>query len=139
MAEQKTKANRASVSQFLNSVEDETRRRDSKKLLKIMRETTGEKPRMWGTAIVGFGQYHYKYASGREGDWCITGFSPRKQALSVYIMSGFSDYAGLLNKLGKHKTGKSCLYIKTLEDVDLSVLQQLIKKSCSYMRKKYKT
>lgn len=137
MADVKTKKNTVSVTQFLNSVENETRRKDSKKVLKIMREITGEKPKMWGSAIVGFGSYHYKYASGTEGDWCLVAFSPRKQALSLYIMSGFSGHDTLMKKLGKHKTGKSCLYVNKLEDIDLKVLEQLISKSVAHMRKKY--
>ena len=137
MTEQKTRQKSPSVTQFLNGVEDETRRKDSKKILKMMREITGEKPKMWGAAIVGFGKYHYKYASGREGDWCLTAFSPRKQAMSIYIMSGFSGEDALMKKLGKHKTGKSCLYVRKLEDIDLDVLEQLIDKSVRYMRKKY--
>lgn len=137
MAELKTKANQTSVSAFLNAIDDDKRRKDCKTVQKMMREITGEKPKMWGSAVVGFGKYHYKYASGREGDSFISGFSPRKQALTLYIMAGFSGHAALMKKLGKHKTGKSCLYIKSLDDIDLKVLEQLIKKSVSYMRKKY--
>ena len=92
---------------------------------------------MWGPSIVGYGEYHYKYDSGREGDFLITGFSPRKQALTVYIMPGFSQYDDLMTKLGKYKTGRSCLYINKLEDIDLKVLETLIKKSAAYMKKKY--
>lgn len=106
-------------------------------MAKLMGEITGEKPKMWGTAIVGFGNYHYKYASGREGDFLITGFSPRKQALTLYIMAGFSSYDSLMKKLGKYKTGKSCLYIKKLEDIDMKVLKQLISRSVKYMHKTY--
>lgn len=137
MAELKTQPNRAGVKKFLNSVENPGRRRDSLKMLDIMRQVTGEKPRMWGTAIVGFGSYHYKYASGREGDWMITGFSPRKAALTVYIMAGFPRHAALMKKLGKHKTGKSCLYINKLEDVNEAVLRDLISESVAYMRTTY--
>ena len=100
-----------------------------------MRQVTGEEPEMWGDSIVGFGSYHYKYASGREGDWFLVGFSPRKQNLTLYIMSGFDEYDQLLVKLGKHSTGKSCLYIKQIEDVDLDVLKKLVQKSVDYMRK----
>ena len=105
-------------------------------MLRIMEEIVGEPPKMWGGSIIGFGSYHYKYASGREGDWMLTGFSPRKQSLTLYIMSGFSRYDELLSKLGKYKTGKSCLYIKKLEQVDAAVLKELIAASVDYMRNK---
>jgi hypothetical protein len=126
MAELKTKKNKASVTAFLNSITDDQQRKDAKAIAKIMREVTGKKATMWGDSIVGFGQYDYKYASGHEGSWPLTGFSPRKGNLSVYIMDGFKDRTALLKKLGKHKTGKACLYIKRLEDVDLGVLKKLI-------------
>ena len=100
-----------------------------------MQETTNAKPKMWGDSIVGFGSYHYKYASGREGDWFLTGFSPRKQNLTIYIMPGFEKYETLLNKLGRHSTGKSCLYIKKIENVDLDVLKELIEQSVQQMTK----
>ncbi len=100
-----------------------------------MREITGDEPAMWGPSMVGFGRYHYKYASGREGDWFVAGFSPRKQNLTLYIMSGFSGYDELMARLGKHTTGKSCLYIKRLEDVDLAVLEELIRRSVAHVRK----
>ena len=102
-----------------------------------MQEVTGKEPKMWGDSIIGFDSYHYKYASGREGDWPIAGFSPRKQALSIYIMAGFKKYDELMQKLGKYKTGKSCLYVKKLEDVDREVLKKLIQESVEYMREKY--
>ena len=129
MAEPKTKPNRASVSAFLNAIEDPDRRRDCKTIAKLMRQVTDEKPKMWGASIVGFGSYHYKYASGREGDWFLTGFSPRKRSLTLYIMSGFKKHDRLLAKLGKHGTGKSCLYINTLDDLDMDVLTELIEAS----------
>ena len=129
MAELKTKKHNASVTEFLNSVEDEKRRKDAKSVLKMMKEVTGEKPKMWGPSIIGFGDYHYKYASGREGDWFKVGFSPRKNALTLYIMTGFSRYDELMGKLGKYKTGKGCLYIKRLEDVDGEVLRKLVEES----------
>lgn len=138
MSDLKTKKNTASVSKFINAVENETRRSDAKELLKIFKEVTGMKPTMWGTSIVGYGSYHYKYASGREGDWMLTGFSPRKQNMSIYIMSGFKEFPELMKKLGKHKTGVGCLYVNKLEDIDIKVLKQLIKKSVSYMKKTYK-
>ncbi len=109
MAELKTKLNDASVIDFLNSVEDEQKRKDSFKVLKLMQKITASEPKMWGTSIIGFGSYHYKYKSGREGDWFLTGFSPRKQNLTLYIMSGFKRFDDLLEKLGKYKTGKSAL------------------------------
>lgn len=129
MAELKTKKNDASVQDFLAGVADDQRRKDSLEVLKLMKRVTRKQPKMWGDSIVGFGSYHYKYASGREGDWPLTGFSPRKQALSVYIMTGFRGEGALMKKLGKYKTGKACLYIKKLEDVDLSVLEELVRRS----------
>ena len=127
--ELKTKLNDASVTDFLNSVEDEQKQADAFTLLKIMKQITKEKPKMWGASIVGFGSYHYKGASGREGDWLMTGFSPRKQNLTLYVMGGFNAHADLLKKLGKHKTGVGCLYINKLSDVDANVLKELIEKS----------
>ena len=121
MAELKTKPNDASVEEFLNSVENEQKRQDSFQLMKIMEEITGEKGKMWGPSIVGFGTYHYTYASGNSGDWMLAGFSPRKQALTVYMMAGNHHFAKEFKTLGKHKLGKSCLYIKKLEDVDEDV------------------
>jgi hypothetical protein len=137
MAEPKTKKNDASVENFLNSVANQTRREDSLSLLGLMRDVTGEEAKMWGSSIVGFGSYHYVYQSGREGDWMLTGFSPRKQNLAIYIMAGFSDYGPLLEKLGKHKTGKSCLYVNKLADVDINVLRELVRRGVRSMRKKY--
>ncbi|MBI5350392.1 MAG: DUF1801 domain-containing protein [Chloroflexi bacterium] len=135
MAELKTKLNKASVEKFLNGIKDETKRKDAFAILKLMQKVTKEKPKMWGSSIVGFGSYHYKYASGREGDWMLIGFSPRVQRLTLYIMPGFERYDALLKKLGKHKTGKSCLYINALEDVDAKVLEKLIEESVKVMRK----
>ncbi len=135
MSELKTKPTDSSVDEFLNSIEDDSKRSDCRKLVKIMRKLTGEKPRMWGPSIVGFGSYRYNYASGQEGDWPLTSFSPRKQALTVYIMPGFARYDSLMGKLGKYKTGKSCLYIKKLEDVDLEVLEELIDQSARHIAK----
>lgn len=136
MAENKTQATKASVSAFLKSVEHPKRREDAQAIKKLMDKITGWKAKMWGASIVGYGEYHYKYDSGREGDFLITGFSPRKQALTVYIMPGFSQYDDLMAKLGKYKTGRSCLYINKLEDIDLKVLETVIKKSVAYMKKK---
>jgi hypothetical protein len=104
-------------------------------VLQLMAEVTGAEPKMWGDSIIGFGNYHYKYASGREGDWFLAGFAPRKQNLTLYIMAGFDGYEALMASLGKYKTGKSCLYIKKLEDVDTAVLKQLIKQSVEHMQK----
>jgi hypothetical protein len=134
MAELKTQENDASVEAFLNSVAEEKKRQDSFAIMKLMQEVTGEPARMWGDSIVGFGHYHYKYASGREGEWFLTGFSPRKQSLTLYIMSGFAEYDALLSKLGKYKTGKSCLYVKKTEDVDMTVLRELVQQSVRHMR-----
>lgn len=134
VAELKTQMNNASVEEFLNSIADEQRREDCFRLLKIMKTATKAEPAMWGTSIIGFGRYHYKYESGREGDWFVTGFSPRKQDLTLYIMPGLERYPSLMKKLGKHKTGRSCLYIKKLGDVDLATLKQLIKQSIVDMR-----
>ena len=129
MAEPKTKPTTASVKKFIDSIEDEKKRKDSRAILKMMKEITGERPKMWGPSIVGFGSYHFKYASGREGDWPVTGFSPRKQALTLYIMSGFEKHKDLMKKLGNYKTGVSCLYIKKLGDVDEATLRKLIARS----------
>ena len=139
MAELKTQPTRASVTEFVAGIEDQQQRADAKKVAAMMRRATGKRAKMWGPSIVGYGSYHYKYASGRDGDFMITGFSPRKQALTVYIMPGFSGLEKLLEKLGKYKTGKSCLYIKRLSDVDEKVLEKLIVDSVRVMRKKYET
>lgn len=137
MAEPKTKKNATSVAAFLNRVENEERRKDCRTVLAMMKQITGSKPAMWGTSIVGFGSYHYVYASGREGDWPLTGFSPRKQDLTLYIMAGFDRYKPLMAKLGKYRTGKSCLYVKRLADIDLQVLKRLVTESVRHMRKAY--
>jgi len=134
-AELKTKVNDASVMDFLKSVEDEQKRDDSLEIARIMEQITKEKPKMWGPSIVGYGSYHYKGASGREGDWMLIGFSPRKQNITLYIMPGFERYPGLMKKLGKHSTGKSCLYIKRLSDVDVDVLKELMTESLKVMKK----
>lgn len=136
-AEPKTVVNKGSVRKFLKGVENPTRKADALRMLSIMEEISGEKARMWGESLVGFGSYHYVYASGREGDWPLTGFSPRKQSLTIYIMDGFSDYGAFLEKLGRVKTAKSCLYIPKLGDVDEKVLRRLIRKSLSTMKKRY--
>lgn len=134
----KTLANDASVEDFINSVPDVVKREDSFKLLEMFSRITGEKPKMWGTSIIGFGQYHYKSErSSQEGDWPLTGFSPRKQSLTLYIMLGFEDFTDLLKDLGKHKTSKGCLYINKLADVDQAVLEKLIKQSFEATKKQY--
>jgi hypothetical protein len=137
MADLKTKPTVASVDGFLKGVVDEARREDCLTLVRIMRQATRAEARMWGPSIVGFGSYHYKYASGREGDWFLTGFAPRKRDLTIYIMPGFENYEVLLEKLGKHKTSKSCLYIKRLADLDLKVLRELVSVSVKHVKQMY--
>jgi len=129
MAELKTKQTSDSVATFLNSVEDETKRKDCFEILEMMKQATGEQPKMWGTSIIGFGSYHYKYESGHEGDMCIIGFSPRKQNITLYVGVSNENIHKLLPELGKHKTGKGCLYINKLSDVDEGVLKKIIKTS----------
>lgn len=134
MAELKTRPTMQTASEFLMAtVADEQRRADCIALVELMQKATACKPVMWGASIVGFGKYRYRYESGREGDWMVTGFSPRKNDLTLYIMPGFDNYAELLAKLGKHKTGKSCLYLKRLADVDMKILKQLIDASVKAM------
>ena len=134
MAENKTQRNDGDVLAYLESVENKRRREDSLVVKEMMEEVTGEPAEMWGTSIVGFGSYHYRYASGREGDFMLTGFAPRKQALTLYIMGGHERYHELMAKLGKYRTGSSCVYINRLADVDLDVLRELIAESVEYMR-----
>ena len=129
MAENKTKPTKLSVAAFIDALTDPARRADAKTLLKLMQSAAGEKPKMWGPSIIGFGSYHYRYDSGREGDMPIIAFSPRKAATALYGMTGFSDAASFLAKLGKHTTGKGCLYIKKLADVNQHVLEALVVKS----------
>lgn len=125
----------ADVKAFLEAVEDERKRQDAYTVLQLMGDITDEKPVMWGSSIVGFGHHHYKYESGREGDTFLVGFSPRKQNLTLYIGGGFDQYQPLMDTLGKYKTGKGCLYIKKLDDVDQETLKTLIKQSSEYMAK----
>ena len=134
MAELKTKATNESVEEFFNSIPDAERREDCFAIAQLMEEITGHKPTMWGPSIVGFGSYHYKYASGREGDWLVTGFSPRKKDLTLYIMMGFEKHQELMKQLGKHSVGKSCLYIKQLSDIHLPTLRKLIKTSVKQLQ-----
>ena len=136
MADLKTKENDASVSKFIKGVDGDTRRKDCLALIEIMRQITKQEPKMWGPSIVGFGKYHYVYASGHEGDSCLVGFAPRKSDLTLYIMSGCSKYPDIMRALGKHKTRGSCLYIKTLDDVHLPTLKKLIRESAKYVAKK---
>jgi hypothetical protein len=135
MAELKTKRTNARVTAFLDQVSDESRRKDCQTLVRMMKKATKAEPKMWGPSIVGFGDYRYKYASGRENDWFLVGFSPRKQDLTLYIMAGFDKYDALMSKLGKYKTGKSCLYIKRLDDIDPAVLQHLISTSIQHLKR----
>lgn len=138
MSENKTKPTGASVSKFLNSVENARRKADARVVNAMMERITGEKGKMWGPTMVGFGRYHYKYDSGREGDLFLTGFSPRKASLVLYIMPGYGKFDDIMARLGKHRTGKSCLYINKLDDIDLDVLEELISKSVTWMKNKYK-
>jgi len=137
MVESKTRQTKTSVAQCLNAIENPQRRAEAKKVAAMMRKATGRRAKLWGTSIVGFGTYHYKYASGREGDWILVGFSPRKQNLVVYIMPGFKEFPALMQKLGKFRTGKSCLYLNKLDDVDETVLEKLIEQSVKVMCKRY--
>lgn len=136
MAELKTKQNELSVDDFLKKTTDENVRKDCYAIIKLMQKITGMPPKMWGTAIIGFGKYHYKYESGREGDMCMIGFSPRKQNITLYVKAAAGE-DDLFEKLGKHKTGKGCLYIKKLEDIDLKILEKIIKGTIEYLKKKY--
>ena len=139
MAEAKTKPTKESVTGFLNKVPDAARREDCFAVAKIMEEITGEKPQMWGPSIVGFGSYHYKYASGHEGDWPVIAFSPRKQDLTLYLsLNGYDKFGALMDQLGKHKTGKSCLYIKRLSDIHLPTLKKIIQASVKNLRAQIK-
>ena len=135
MAELKTKQTANSVQAFMESIEDDKKRRDSQAILRLMQQATGAEPVMLGDSIIGFGSYHYKYASGREGDWPLAGFSPRKQNLTLYFMSGFEMVEPLLAKLGKYTTGKSCLYIKRIEDIDLQILAEVVRLSVDHLVK----
>jgi hypothetical protein len=137
MADNKTKPTRLSVAAFIDAIADPSRRGDAKALVKLMQRAAGEKPQMWGPSIIGFGSYHYKYDSGREGDMPLIGFSPRKAANVLYNVTGFNDSKALLAKLGKHTTGKGCLYIKKLADVDQQVLGTMLVKSVAAMRARY--
>ena len=136
MAENKTKATAVDPHDFVKQVDSEEKRKDAEELIRLMSKVTGKPPKMWGPTIIGFGKYHYKYESGREGDMCMAGFSPRKPSLVLYIGPGLEDEK-LMSRLGKYKVGKGCLYIKKLADVDRAVLKELVVKSVAEMRKRY--
>ncbi|MGH8924652.1 MAG: DUF1801 domain-containing protein [Acidimicrobiia bacterium] len=133
MTELKTKPTMISVKDFIDGIEDTQQRQDSKRLLSMMKRATGENPKLWGSKIVGFGEYHYKYASGREGDWFRIGFAPRKKQMTLYVMSGFVGFEALLSQLGKHSLGKGCLYLKNLDSVDEKVLVELMEQSLAHL------
>ncbi|HEX3527129.1 MAG TPA: DUF1801 domain-containing protein [Thermoanaerobaculia bacterium] len=135
MAELKTRRTDSSVQAHLEAIEDEQRRQDCMALTEVMRRVTNEEPRMWGSSIVGFGSYHYKYESGHEGDSCLVGFASRKGDISLYVMTGFESRERLLAELGKHKTGKACVYIKRLSDIKIPVLEELVADSVAHVRK----
>jgi len=137
-AELKTKENSGNINKFLNSIDNEQKKNDSFVLLELMKKITKEEPKMWGDSIIGFGKYQYKYKSGREGDWFLCGFSPRKQNLSIYLMCGFDGLEDLLTDLGKYKKSVGCLYIKKLEDINIKVLEKMIKQAIQILKKKYK-
>jgi len=137
MAENKTKPTNASVEDYLSAIESDERRKDCQTIAKLMTKVTKQKPKLWGPSIVGFGTYHYKYASGHEGDSCLTGFASRKGDISVYLMPGTPEQSELLAKLGRHKMGKGCLYIRKLSDVDLGVLEKLVANSVAEIRRLY--
>ncbi len=137
MSELKTRENDSGVIDFIHTIADEEKRQDCLEVMQVMKEITSREPKMWGGSIIGFGKYHYKYASDREGDWFLTGLSPRKQSLTLYLMSGLDDDDKLLARLGKYKTGKACLYIKRLEDVDRNILREMITRSVERTIRKY--
>jgi hypothetical protein len=137
MSDVKTKKTGASFEAFIAGIDDERKREESRVLVELMRGATGEEPVMWGDSIIGFGTYRYVYESGREGDWMLTGFSPRKRAFSMYIMSGFPRHEELMERLGTYRTGKSCLYVNKLDDVDLDVLGELVRASATYVMERY--
>lgn len=137
MAELKTKAGDGDVEAWLAAIADPARQADCRAVVKLMGEVTGEAPRLWGPTIAGFGRYTYRYETGRTGDWFLTGVAPRKQALTLYVMDGFAERDALMGRLGKHTTGKACLYIKRLSDVDGAVLREILERSVAALREKY--
>ena len=139
MAELKTRATSASVTEFLNGIADRQKRADCKAVARMMRAATGKRAKMWGSSIIGYGRYDYRHANGKKNSFFLSGFSPRARNISIYIMPGFEPFNPLMRRLGKYKTGKSCLYINSLSDVDSDVLQTLIESSVEYMRDRYST
>jgi hypothetical protein len=137
MSDLKTKPTDASVAEHLARIADPSRRQDCEAVVDLMRRVTGEEPKIWGTGMIGFGTYRYRYETGREGDWPLAGFASRKDSLTLYIMAGVDRFPALLQKLGKHKTGKGCLYVKRLSDVDTRVLEELVRNSVEHVRKTY--
>lgn len=137
MAENKTRATDASVEKFLSTVEPDRKREEARKLDQLFQSVTGWSPRMWGPSMIGYGEYHYKYESGREGDFLATGFSPRKAKHSIYILPGYTNFEPILKRIGKHSVGKSCLYVNKLDDIDLDVLAELIRAGLDDLEKKY--
>jgi len=137
MAELKTKPSKRSVREFLQTIDDLQRRQDCGVVAALMRRATGKRAALWGENIVGFGRYHYQHANGQQASWFVTGFSPRKRDLAIYIMPGFSKYGALMKRLGKHRTGKSCLYVKRLSDIDTTILAELIERSVRDMSRMY--
>jgi len=137
MADNKTVATAAPVEDFIDGVSDRQKRQDCLDMIALMRNVTGHEPKMWGSSLVGFGNYRYRYESGREGEMFLTGFSPRKSAFTIYIMPGFERYQALMKNLGPHRTGKSCLYVKNLEVIDRDILTEIIRDSVARMREKY--
>ena len=135
-AELKTKKTTASVASFLSAIPDDARREDCRRLVKLMQQAIGAEPKMWGEHVIGFGDYHYKYESGRENDWFVAGFSPRKANITLYLMSGAARHSAILERLGKHKVGKGCLYIKQLSDIELPVLKELVESCARELKKK---
>jgi hypothetical protein len=138
MADQKTKPTTNSIDEFLERIDNEQMRDDCRELIRIMKRVTKKDPTLWGGSIIGFGQYHYKYESGHEGDSCLAGFSPRKDKISIYLMPGFTEQTRNLEKLGKHKAAKGCLYIRRLADVDPVILEKMIKESVDFLKSKYR-
>jgi hypothetical protein len=138
VAELKTRPTKVSIDTFLERIADEARRGDCRTLVRLMKRATGERPTMWGPSMVGFGSYHYRYASGHEGDCFLAGFAPRKRELTLYIMSGFDRYNALMARLGKFRTGKACLYVKRLDDIDLAVLEELVSASVKHLKQWYR-
>lgn len=136
MSENKTKPTDVDINEFLNKIENPAQTEDTLKIIKMMKEITGEEPKLWGDSIIGFGEYRYKYASGREGDWFLTGVSPRKNNTTLYLSYGFENHSDLMGELGKYKTGKACLYIKKLEDINEAALKKLISRSAEEVKKR---